>query len=115
MLKVILKALVVVGGAVAGGYVIKNAEKIKQHVIDLQENDEVELDDEYETICNCMDLPTFKDHCCGNCENCKCHENEHQITLEEFMNKCNCENCDHDGDEPCCQGCNGCNYEDNEE
>ena len=30
MLKSILKALVVVGGAVAGGYVIKNVEKIKQ-------------------------------------------------------------------------------------
>ena len=33
----------------------------------------------------------FKDYCCGNCENCKCHEKEHQITLEEFMNKCNYE------------------------
>ncbi len=116
MLKTVVKALMVVGGAVAGAFAIKNAGKIKQQMIDNVENDEVELDEH---------------ECCGNCDNCSCcHHDEmevecdcedlpefYEIDLEEFIKICNqqCCNCDADGDHECCGNCNCCDNENNEE
>lgn len=91
-------ALVAIFGTIFGGaYVLDRVAKYKEKVIENQENDEVELDD-FEP----EDMEWY------------------QIDLMEFMEKeqhhcCKDCNCDADGDRPCCEGCNGCNYEDNEE
>ena len=96
MLKTAVGVLAVFGTIFGGAYVLDRAVKYKEKMIEKQENDEVELDDvePEEMDWYQLDLMEFMEnehHCCKDCK------------------------CDVDGDKPCCKGCNGCNYEDNEE
>ena len=91
-------SLVSVFGVIFGGaYALDRLAKARMKSIEKQEADEVELDDaepedmEWHQI-DLMEFMEKEQQYCGECENCKCDEN----------NKC-------------CEGCNGCNYEDNEE
>lgn len=98
-------ALVAIFGTIFGGaYVLDRVAKYKEKVIENQENDEVELDNVEEDVCedfcwyeemwnevmedfgDCLkERPCSCHHdvdgdheCCGNCENCKCNEEDEE-------------------------------------